>query len=123
MRDAACPISTKGGGGGGGPDAALAADRAARLQVVQLSLNASLDPKLHLKIGRALRELRQEGVLLLGSGSTFHNMQVCRRAAASPCPSSCRHHLVSCDAHPLPSWTRCVPRPVLIGHAASLPPY
>ncbi len=47
----------------------------ATIPVVQLSLHTSLDPAHHLLTGRALQALRDEDVLIIGSGMSFHNMR------------------------------------------------
>lgn len=46
----------------------------ANIPCVQLSLLNNLDPKAHIQIGKALSALRNENVLIIGSGFTFHNM-------------------------------------------------
>lgn len=46
----------------------------ADVPVVQLSLPSRHGPALQERVGRALRSLREQGVLLLGSGSITHNL-------------------------------------------------
>jgi 4,5-DOPA dioxygenase extradiol len=48
----------------------------ADIPCLQLSLLRGLNPEAHLALGRALRGLRDENLLVIGSGFSFHNMQV-----------------------------------------------
>ncbi len=57
------------------------------LPTAQISLHASLDARTHLELGRTLAPLRDEGVLIVGSGMSFHNMRALMRPDAARQPS------------------------------------
>lgn len=56
----------------------------ADIPTVQMSVHASLDPALHIEAGRALAPLRDEGVLIVGSGLSYHNMAGLMGAGPAP---------------------------------------
>ncbi|EYF05507.1 DODA-type extradiol aromatic ring-opening family dioxygenase [Chondromyces apiculatus] len=56
----------------------------ASVPTVQLSLKKGLHPEEHLAMGRALAPLRDEGIFIIGSGMTYHNMRGFRDPRAIP---------------------------------------
>jgi aromatic ring-opening dioxygenase catalytic subunit (LigB family) len=47
----------------------------ANVPVIQLSMKLGYDPAEHLAAGRAIAKLRDENVLIIGSGLSYHNMR------------------------------------------------
>ena len=56
----------------------------ADLPILQMSLLASLDPAAHIAAGKALSSLLGDGVALIGSGLSFHNLRALLRGEAIP---------------------------------------
>ena len=79
----------------------------ADIPVVQLSIDETQTPAFHYQIGARLRALRDEGVLILGSGDVVHNLEAYAWGGRPAQPyewalrfeSAVREHLVTGD-HP-----------------------
>jgi aromatic ring-opening dioxygenase catalytic subunit (LigB family) len=56
----------------------------AQVPVVSLSLRRGYDPAAHIALGRALAPLRDEGVVIIGSGLSYHNLRMFNLQAAAP---------------------------------------
>ena len=59
---------------------------AADIPVIQLSIDAQLPPRAHYELGARLADLRDRGVLLLGSGNVVHDLRALQPDAAAPLP-------------------------------------
>lgn len=56
----------------------------ADVPIFQVSMLRSYDPADHIAIGRALKPLRDEGIMIVGSGLSFHNLSLMRGGGAGP---------------------------------------
>ncbi|MFT4021379.1 MAG: class III extradiol ring-cleavage dioxygenase [Acinetobacter sp.] len=56
----------------------------ADIPVVQLSLKKGLDPQAHIELGRALAPLRDENILIIASGLSYHNLRMFNPQASLP---------------------------------------
>jgi 4,5-DOPA dioxygenase extradiol len=50
----------------------------ADVPVIQMSLDANIEPQKHYDLGQQLKALREEGVLIIGSGNIVHNLRMAR---------------------------------------------
>lgn len=55
----------------------------ANIPIVQVSLKIGLDPAEHVKLGKALSSMREDNILLIGSGSMTHNLGEMRSQASN----------------------------------------
>jgi aromatic ring-opening dioxygenase catalytic subunit (LigB family) len=60
----------------------------ADMPLVQLSLRADYDPAVHIKVGELLSPLRDEGVLIVGSGFSYHDTRGMRSGTGAEASAS-----------------------------------
>lgn len=80
----------------------------AEIPVVQLSIQRRFDPETHLMVGRALAPLRNEGVLILGSGLSYHNLATYGAKAIAPSREFDHWLQATLAAPPVERWRRLV---------------
>ncbi len=56
------------------------------IPVVQISVQPALGPRHHVELGRSLKKLSDEGVLIIGSGHMTHNLRDWGRGTSEPQP-------------------------------------
>ncbi len=89
----------------------------ADIPVIQLSLQTAAGPALALELGRLLRPLREQGVLLIGSGNATHNLRALQRAQPDATPPA----WVSDFAHWLRQRVASGDTPALLDYAEQAP--
>jgi aromatic ring-opening dioxygenase catalytic subunit (LigB family) len=65
----------------------------ADVPIVLLSMKSGYDAAEHIRVGAMLAPLRDEGVLILGSGLTYHNMRGFGNPASTPVAAAFEHYL------------------------------
>ena len=85
----------------------LLVDPEASIPVVPLSLRSTLDPAEHLAAARALAALRDEGILIVGSGMSYHDMRsFFTPAARAPSARFDRWLTAAVESEPAVRWDR-----------------
>lgn len=80
----------------------------ANVPIVLLSLKSGYDPTEHIRVGQALEPLREEGVLIIGSGLTYHNMQGFRQQGGMQVSTVFEQYLHEAVTHPDPQERLCM---------------
>jgi aromatic ring-opening dioxygenase catalytic subunit (LigB family) len=71
----------------------------ADMPILMMSVKTNYSPREHLALGHALAPLRDEEVLIVGSGLTYHNMRGFGRDSATAVAESFTHYLNEAVAH------------------------
>ncbi|HZV62418.1 MAG TPA: class III extradiol ring-cleavage dioxygenase [Methylophilaceae bacterium] len=74
----------------------------ANVPIVLLSLKSGYDAAEHIQVGQALELLREEGVLIIGSGLTYHNMRGFRQQGAMQVSKTFEQYLHEAVTNPDP---------------------
>jgi aromatic ring-opening dioxygenase catalytic subunit (LigB family) len=72
----------------------------ADMPIVLLSMKSGYDPAEHIRVGELLAPLRKEGVLILGSGLTYHNMRGFGRPDSTAVSRSFEYYLFDAISKP-----------------------
>jgi 4,5-DOPA dioxygenase extradiol len=81
----------------------------ADIPCLQLSLLRGLNPTAHISLGKALRELRPENILVIGSGFSFHNLRAFSwhgNSAPDPANDAFQKWLIEACIGPIPQSER-----------------
>lgn len=65
----------------------------ADVPIVLLSIKTGYDAAEHIGVGQMLEPLRDEGILIIGSGLTYHNMRGFGNPASTPVAAAFEHYL------------------------------
>ncbi|TQF43614.1 aromatic ring-cleaving dioxygenase [Bradyrhizobium sp. UNPF46] len=75
----------------------------ADMPIVLLSLKSAYDAAEHIKVGEAIASLRDEGILIVGSGLTYHNMRGFNRPESRPVSYDFEAYLNEAISNPDPA--------------------
>jgi aromatic ring-opening dioxygenase catalytic subunit (LigB family) len=72
----------------------------ADMPIVLLSMKSGYSAAEHLRVGQLLQPLREEGILIIGSGLTYHNMRGFGNPASTSVAAAFEHYLTDAVTQP-----------------------